>query len=181
MKNRLRDLQQSGITELIFFFIPVLITVICALLAMYFEDFEYLKKSIIASYLFLALFIWRICAFFYYKDSVFTHHKTKRLLDEIEELKIDEEVEEISERSYLKMRKPHHYLLLLNLTITTFCICLFIFILWKVQMNIKQMISLFAVLILSLFLGFLWTIYFDFKKELAYLLKIDKLQEEEQG
>ncbi len=79
------------------------------------------------------------------------------------------------------MQKPHHYLLLFNLAIITFCIWLCIFILWKVQMNIKQITSLFAVLILSLFLGFLWTSYFDLKKELAYLLKIDKLLEKEQG
>ena len=88
---------------------------------------------------------------------------------------------EIFVRSYLKMQKPHHYLLLFNLAIITFCIWLCIFILWKVQMNIKQITSLFAVLILSLFLGFLWTSYFDLKKELAYLLKIDKLLEKEQG
>lgn len=48
-------------------------------------------------------------------------------------------------------------------------------------MNNKQMISLFIVLSLSLFFGFLWTSYFDFKKELAHLLKIDELQEKEQG
>ncbi|XOQ37581.1 MAG: Cytochrome oxidase maturation protein, cbb3-type [Lactococcus sp.] len=79
------------------------------------------------------------------------------------------------------MKKTHHYLLLLNLAITAFCIGLFIFILWTMQMNNKQMISLFIVLSLSLFLGFLWTSYFDLKKELAYLLKIDKLLEKEQG
>lgn len=88
---------------------------------------------------------------------------------------------EIFVRSYLKMKKTHHYLLLLNLAITAFCIGLFIFILWTMQMNNKQMISLFIVLSLSLFLGFLWTSYFDLKKELAYLLKIDKLLEKEQG
>lgn len=80
-------LRKSGIGELILFFVPVLITVTCVFLAMYFNDFEYLKKSVIASYLFLALFIWRICAFYYYMDNVFTRQEIKILRDEIEELK----------------------------------------------------------------------------------------------
>ena len=76
------------------------------------------------------------------------------------------------------MKKIYHYLLLFNIIITFIVLCFFVFILSREQIILNDKIVLFGVAAFSLFLGYLWTSYLDFKKELALLAKQDELCEE---
>ena len=76
------------------------------------------------------------------------------------------------------MKKIYHYLLLFNIIITFIVLCFFVFILSREQIILNDKIVLFGVAAFSLFLGYLWISYLDFKKELVILAKQDELCEE---
>ncbi|MBL1229993.1 hypothetical protein IW492_12190 [Enterococcus sp. BWB1-3] len=77
-------LRKRGLGEVILFFIPVLVCIIGTIIAITSKDFDYLKKCVIAGYPFLALFVWRLCSFFYYKDISSLVKDNEQLNSELE-------------------------------------------------------------------------------------------------
>ncbi|HFF1573186.1 TPA: hypothetical protein ACGBG5_002537 [Enterococcus faecalis] len=62
------SLHRKGLGEVILFSLPAVICIIGTIISICVNDFDYLVKCVIAGYPFIGLFVWRLCAYVYYRN-----------------------------------------------------------------------------------------------------------------